>query len=73
MDDIGRPDTCHIMRGGRMLKFTYVCLYDLLSPLPSLKDNNETFIGEIKAFNAIEVNKTHAKVASLRDRRSIQA
>jgi len=61
MDAIGRPDTSYIMRGGRMLNFTYVCLYDLLSSIPSLKDNNETVMDEIKAFNAIEGNKTHAK------------
>lgn len=61
MDAVGRPYTSYTMRGGRMLNFTYVCLYDLLSSIPSLEDSNKTVMDEIKAFNAIEGNKTHAK------------
>lgn len=44
-----------------MLNFSYVCLYDLLASIPSLKDNDETVMDEIRAFNSIEGNKTHAK------------
>lgn len=60
MDGAGNPDTGYILRGGRMLNFSYVCLYDLLASIPSLKDKSETVMDEIKAFNAIAGNKTHA-------------
>jgi oleate hydratase len=61
MDGAGGPDTGYILRGGRMLNFSYVCLYDLLASIPSLKDSNISVMDEIKAFNKIEGNKTHAK------------
>jgi oleate hydratase len=60
MDGAGQPDTGYIIRGGRMLNFSYVCLYDLLASIPSLKDNHETVMDEIRAFNSIDGNKTHA-------------
>ena len=60
MDGAGHPDTGYILRGGRMLNFSYVCLYDLLASIPSLKENKESVMDEIKAFNAIQGNKTHA-------------
>jgi oleate hydratase len=61
MDGAGGPVTGYILRGGRMLNFSYVCLYDLLASIPSLKDNNVSVMDEIKAFNKIEGNQTHAK------------
>lgn len=60
MDGAGNPDTGYILRGGRMLNSSYVCLYDLLGSIPSLKDNKVSVMDEIKAFNAIKGNKTHA-------------
>jgi oleate hydratase len=60
MDGAGNPDTGYVLRGGRMLNFSYVCLYDLLASIPSLEDNDETVMDEIKAFNAVAGNKTHA-------------
>jgi oleate hydratase len=60
MDGAGTPDTGYILRGGRMLNFSYVCLYDLLASVPSLSDKSVTVMDEIKAFNAIPGNKTHA-------------
>ena len=61
MDGAGRPGSGYVLRGGRMLNFSYVCLYDLLASIPSLKDNNVTVMDEIKAFNEIVGNQTHAK------------
>ena len=60
MDGAGHADTGYILRGGRMLNFSYVCLYDLLKSIPSLKDQKNTIMDEIKAFNATAGNKTHA-------------
>ena len=60
MDGAGTADTGYILRGGRMLNFSYVCLYDLLASVPSLSDKSVTVMDEIKAFNAIPGNKTHA-------------
>ncbi len=60
MDGGGSPETGYILRGGRMLNSSYVCLYDLLSFIPSLSDSKVTVLDEIKAFNKVEGNKTHA-------------
>lgn len=60
LDGAGNRDTGYIIRGGRMLNFSYFCLYDLLSTIPSLSDPNETVMDEIKKFNAVRENKTHA-------------
>jgi hypothetical protein len=59
MDAAGTPKTGYTMRGGRMLNFSYVCLYDLLGQIPSLTDGKKSVLQEIKEFNAVEGNKTH--------------
>jgi oleate hydratase len=60
MDGSGNPDTGYVIRGGRMLNFTYRCLYDLLSTIPSLSDPKVTVMDEINMFDAVAGNKTHA-------------
>ncbi len=60
MDGSGTPDNGYIVRGGRMLNFSYRCLYDLLSTIPSLTDPKATVMDEIKRFNAVPGNQTHA-------------
>jgi oleate hydratase len=60
IDGSGTPDTGYIMRGARMLNFSYRCLYDLLSARPSLTDAEATVMDEMKRFNAVPGNKTHA-------------
>lgn len=60
MDGAGNRDTGYIIRGGRMLNFTYRCLYDLLGTIPSLTDPAVSVMDEIHAFNAVKENKTHA-------------
>ena len=60
MDGSGNRDTGYIVRGGRMLNFSYRCLYDLLGTIPSLSDPKVTVMDEINNFNAVRENKTHA-------------
>lgn len=60
MDGAGNAEKGYILRGGRMLNFSYLCLYDLLSTIPSLTDPKKTVMQEILDFNAIPENKTHA-------------
>jgi oleate hydratase len=36
LDGSGSPETGYVMRGGRMLNFSYLCTYDLFSFIPSL-------------------------------------
>ena len=60
MDGGGDPKTGYILRGGRMLNFSYLCTYDLLSRIPSLSDSKETVKQEIDKFNDAPGNKTDA-------------
>lgn len=60
MDGCGNRETGYVVRGGRMLNFTYRCLYDLLATIPSLTNPDVSVMDEIKGFNAVEANKTHA-------------
>jgi oleate hydratase len=60
MDGAGDPSEGYVLRGGRMLNFSYLCLYDLLDHIPSLTDNKRTVTEEIKYFNLQNPNKTHA-------------
>ncbi len=61
MDGAGNAQDGYRLRGGRMLNFSYVCLYDLLSTIPSLSDPAKTVMDEVNEFNAIPENKTHAR------------
>jgi len=60
MDGAGTSETGYILRGGRMLNFSYLCTYDLLSQVPSLTDPAKTVKQEIDEFNAVPGNKTNA-------------
>ncbi|PMD31477.1 67 kDa myosin-cross-reactive antigen family protein [Hyaloscypha variabilis F] len=60
MDGAGNADTGYILRGGRMLNFSYLCTYDLLSKVPSLSHPKKTVKQEIDEFNAVPGNKTNA-------------
>lgn len=61
MDGAGNPRDGYRLRGGRMLNFSYLCLYDLLGTIPSLTDPAKTVMDEIKEFNALPENKAHAR------------
>lgn len=62
MDSAGTPENGYIMRGGRMLNFSYLCTYDLLSFIPSLNNPDMTVYEEIKAFNEKIKTNAHARV-----------
>ena len=59
LDGSGSPKDGYVMRGGRMLNFSYLCTYDLFSFIPSLNDPGIMVLDEIKAFN--KNNKTHSQ------------
>ncbi|NHA03381.1 oleate hydratase [Mucilaginibacter sp. HC2] len=58
LDGGGTAENGYVLRGGRMLNFSYHCTYDLFSFIPSLTDPDVTVLEEIKAFN--KKIKTHA-------------
>jgi oleate hydratase len=60
MDGAGIAETGYILPGGRMFNFSYLCTYELLSKVPSLKDSAKTVKQELDEFNAIPDNKTNA-------------
>ncbi|MGY4538379.1 oleate hydratase [Mucilaginibacter sp. UYNi724] len=59
LDSAGSAEKGYLMRGGRMLNFSYLCTYDLFSFIPSQIDPAVTVLDEIKAFN--EKIKTHSQ------------
>jgi oleate hydratase len=61
MDGAGNAEDGYVLRGGRMLNFSYLCLYDLLEKVPSLSNPEKTLMQEIKEFNADPKNRTLAK------------
>jgi oleate hydratase len=60
MDGGGSPETGYVLRGGRMLNFSYLCTYDLLSRIPSLGNAEKSVKEELDEFNALPENKTDA-------------
>ncbi|KAH6672158.1 67 kDa myosin-cross-reactive antigen family protein [Halenospora varia] len=66
MDGAGTAEKGYVLRGGRMLNFSYLCTYDLLALIPSLKDPSKTVKQELDEFNAVPGNKTnaHARVVA---------
>ena len=67
LDGAGSAVNGYTLRGGRMLNFSYLCTYDLLSFIPSLSDPAESVLDEIKAFN--NKIRTGAKARLLSSRR----
>lgn len=62
LDGAGSPEKGYVIRGGRMLNFSYLCTYDLFSFIPSLTDPDITVLDEIKAFNKKIKTKSLARV-----------
>ncbi|AMR25549.1 oleate hydratase (plasmid) [Hymenobacter psoromatis] len=58
LDAAGQADQGYVMRGGRMLNFSYRCTYELLASIPSLAHAGQSVRDDIMAFN--EQLKTHA-------------
>lgn len=65
LDGSGNPEDGYVMRGGRMLNFSYLCTYDLFSFIPSLSDPGIMVLDEIKAFN--RNIKTHSQARVVED------
>jgi len=65
LDGSGSAEKGYILRGGRMLNFSYVCTYDLFSFIPSLTNPAVTVYDEIRAFN--KKIKTHANARVIAD------
>ena len=58
LDAAGQADQGYVMRGGRMLNFSYRCTYELLDSIPSLEHAGKSVHDDIIAFN--EQLKTYA-------------
>jgi oleate hydratase len=65
LDGAGSPEKGYVLRGGRMLNFSYLCTYDLFSFIPSLTDPDVSVFDEIQAFN--KKIKTHANARVIAD------
>lgn len=62
LDGSGSPEQGYVMRGGRMLNFSYLCTYDLFSFIPSLTNSNISVRDEIAAFNIKVKTRARARV-----------
>jgi oleate hydratase len=51
LDGSGNEEKGYVLRGVRMLNFSYLCTYDLLSFIPSLSAPGQTVLAEIEVFN----------------------
>ncbi|KAF1994115.1 67 kDa myosin-cross-reactive antigen family protein [Amniculicola lignicola CBS 123094] len=64
MDGAGNPDEGYVLRGGRMLNFSYVCTYDLLERIPSMNDPERTILDEVQDFNDKYVTSSKARLVA---------
>ncbi|MBS1971611.1 MAG: oleate hydratase [Bdellovibrionales bacterium] len=62
LDASGDAEKGYVMRGGRMLNFSYLCTYDLLSFIPSLNDQTKTVMDEIHDFNQKIKTNSHCRL-----------
>ena len=63
LDGSVQPETGYVLRGGRMLNFSYRCAYALLAAVPSLEHPAQSVTDDILAFNW--AHKTHARARVL--------
>ncbi len=71
LDGAGQADHGYVIRGGRMMNFTYFCTYDLFSSIPSLSNNERSVTEEIKQFN-LQI-KTHAQARLVQNGKILDA
>ncbi|KAI9730990.1 MAG: hypothetical protein M1834_005451 [Cirrosporium novae-zelandiae] len=64
MDGAGDTSQGYILRGGRMLNYSYGCLYDLLDLIPSLTEPNKTVLKEIQDYNKEHQTNAQARVVA---------
>ena len=58
MDGAGDAAKGYVIRGGRMLNFSYVCLYNLLKSVPTLDNPRKNVYQDIIEFT--KAHKTHS-------------
>ncbi|KAF2801087.1 67 kDa myosin-cross-reactive antigen family protein [Melanomma pulvis-pyrius CBS 109.77] len=64
MDGSGDAKEGYVIRGGRMLNFSYVCTYDLLERIPSTVKENKTVMDDIREFNDIHHTCSKARLVA---------
>jgi len=62
MDGAGSADEGYLIRGGRMHEEHFVCLWDLLSQIPTLENPGVSVKQEVFAFNQRVVSCSHARL-----------
>ncbi|MCC3155337.1 oleate hydratase [Hymenobacter sp. BT770] len=51
LDAAGQAEKGYVLRGGRMLNFSYFCTYDVLSSIPSLEHKGKSAYDDITEFD----------------------
>lgn len=62
LDGSGSPEQGYLIRGGRMHEEHFVCLWDLLSQIPTLEDPDVSVRDEVFAFNQRVVSCSHSRL-----------
>ncbi|HEY0720636.1 MAG TPA: oleate hydratase [Gammaproteobacteria bacterium] len=62
MDGSGSPERGYLIRGGRMHEEHFVCLWDLLSQLPTLENPDVSVKQEVFEFNQRVVTCSHSRL-----------
>ncbi|BAF72079.1 oleate hydratase [Sulfurovum sp. NBC37-1] len=62
MDGAGNPEDGFIARGGREMEAHYECLWDLLSQVPSIEEEERTVLDEFRELNEIDPNFSKVRV-----------
>lgn len=65
LDGGGSAETAYVIRGGRMMNFTYLCTYDILSWVPSLNSPQKSVFDEINNFNREFKTDAHARLLDI--------
>jgi len=62
LDGSGSPEQGYLIRGGRMHEEHFVCTWDLLSKIPTLRDPAKTVTEEVFEFNEKVVTRSRARL-----------
>jgi oleate hydratase len=62
LEGADEPETGYAVRGDRMLNFSYVCTYDLLSGIPSIGDPEKSVTEETQDFNKKILTHANARL-----------
>jgi oleate hydratase len=64
LDGAGQAEKGYVLRGGRMLNFSYVCTYDLLSGIPSIENPAKSVTEETQDFNKKILTHANARLVN---------